>query len=91
MLSLGLSKRLIEAVTSAKDGNELIAAINNSAWGVAAAIVAAHVSATTDFAALLAGDLLVHIPATAGNAAFEKIVTALTLPLQALYFNLKDL
>lgn len=88
MLSLDTSKRIITSLTSAFAGNELISAVNNSAWGIPAAIVAAHVSATTDFAALLAGDLVVHIPATAGNAAFFTVATAGTLPAAAVVGDL---
>lgn len=88
MISLDTSKRLLTAVASQPAGNELLSQINNSAWGVAAAIVAAHVSATTDFAALLPGDLLVHVPAVAGNAIFEKIVTAGTKPSAAIVGDL---
>lgn len=88
MLSIYSGKRLIEALTSKQAGNEVGGILNNSAWGMPAVIIAAHVSATTDFGALLPGDLLVHIPATAGNAAFESIVTAGTKPSAAIVGDL---
>lgn len=88
MISLGASKRVLIALASQKDGNEILSQLNNAGWAIPAAIVAAHVSATTDFAALLPNDLLVHIPAAAGNAAFEKIVTAGTKPSAAIVGDL---
>ncbi len=88
MLSLYTADRIITALTSATAGNELISAINNSGWGIPAAIVAAHTSSTTDFAALLAKDLVVHIPATAGNASFSTVATAGTLPTAAVVGDL---
>lgn len=88
MLSLDTSKRIITALAGATSGNELITAVNNSGWGIPAAIVAAHVSTTTDFAALKAQDLVLHIPATAGNAAFFTVATAGTLPAAAIVGDL---
>lgn len=88
MISTEAAKRVLTALASQKAGNEVLTQLNNSAWGVAAAIVAAHVSATTDFAALLPGDLLIHIPATAGNSNFQLIVTAGTKPSAAVVGDL---
>lgn len=87
-LSLDSAKRLIIALTSQSAGNEVAGILNNASWGIPAAIVASHVSATTDFGALLPGDLLVHIPHTAGNAAFESVVTAGTKPSAAVVGDL---
>ena len=87
-LSSSLVTKLLHAVAKESDGNELVSAINNSAWAIPAAIVAAHTSATTDFSALLPGDLLVHIPAVAGNAVFESVVTAGTKPSAAVVGDL---
>jgi hypothetical protein len=88
-------RRLIIAVASAKAGNGLASMIENgdalalaSGVSIPAAIVAAHTSTTTDFAALQVGDLLVHIPATAGNAAFETVATAGTKPSAAVVGDL---
>jgi len=79
--------RMCVALTKQDAGNELASAVNNGsasasqdAWPTPAAIVAAHTSATTDFGALLVGDLVIHVPATAGNAQFGAVVTAGTLP-----------
>lgn len=83
MLSKQTVADLMTALANQSAGNEVATAINNNAWGVAALIIAAHVSATTDFGALLIGDYLVHIPATAGNAAFELIAAAGTKPSAA--------
>lgn len=94
-LSSDAARRLVVALASAKAGNEVIDAINQGAaaasqdaWVIAAAIVAAHTSTTTDFAALAIGDLLVHIPAVAGNAVFESVVAAGTKPSAAVVGDL---
>ena len=56
---------------------------------IAAMIVATNVSQTIDFAALAVGDLVVMIPATAGNADFiGPIATAGTLGQAAVVGNL---
>lgn len=96
MLSVDTVKRLFEAVTSETiAGPELADAINQgsglaaqSKWSIAAAIVAAHTSTTTDFGALKVGDLLVHIPAVAGNSIFETVATAGTKPSAAVVGDL---
>jgi hypothetical protein len=95
VMSQATLRRLIIALSGAKAGNEAASLIENgnamaaqSGMSIPAAIVAAHVSTTTDFAALAVGDLLVHIPATAGNAAFETIVTAGTKPSAAVVGDL---
>ena len=88
MLSLNSAKRMMIALADQVAGNEVAGILNNGSWGIPAAIVAAHTSATTDFGALLPGDLLVHIPHTAGNAAFESVVTAGTKPSAAVVGDL---
>lgn len=87
--------RLMQSLTKESAGNEVATLLNNhdalkaqSNWAIPAAIVAAHVSATTDFAALAVGDLLVHIPAVAGNAVFETVATAGTKPSAAVVGDL---
>lgn len=87
-LSIFTGKRLIESLTSNVAGNEVGGILNNSTWGIPAAIVATSTSTTTNFTALKVGDLLVHIPATAGNSAFETIVTAGTKPSAAVVGDL---
>ena len=76
---------IASALANARVANALIAALG----GVATfSIVAAHTSATTDFGILLPGDLLIHIPAVAGNAGFEVVVTAGTKPSAAVVGDL---
>lgn len=87
-LSTFTGKRLIESLTSKTAGNEVGGILNNSTWGTPAIIVATAVSSTTDFGALAVGDFVVHIPATAGNAAFTKVATAGTLPVAAVVGDL---
>ena len=87
-LSAGLVNRMLHAVAKESDGNELVSAINNSAWGIPAAIVATATSTTTDFSALAVGDIVVHIPATAGNSIFEKVTTKGTKPSAAVVGDL---
>jgi hypothetical protein len=94
-MSQATLRRLIIALSGAKAGNEAASLIENgnalaaaSSWSIPAAIVAAHTSTTTDFAALAVGDLLVHIPAVAGNAAFEAVVAAGTKPSAAVVGDL---
>jgi hypothetical protein len=79
---------MLIALASQPAGNEVLTQLNNAAFAIPAAIVAAHVSATTDFSALIAGDLVVHVPATAGNAAFFTVATAGTLPAAAVVGDL---
>lgn len=76
-------------------GNELASAVNQGLAQAAqdlvcipAAIVAAHTSTTTDFAALQVGDFVVHVGATAGNAQFLTVATAGTLPVAAVIGDL---
>lgn len=101
MLSSNAVSRMITALGDssspevANAGNEVVTAINNgNAAAVAAgfyipvAIVAAHISSTTDFAALVVGDYVVHTPATAGNSAFFTVATAGTLPAAAVVGDL---
>lgn len=94
-LSLSTVKRLMTALASQPAGIEVADAINQGSAGasqdaivVPAAITATNVSTTIDFGALAVGDLLVHIPATPGNAGFEAIVTAGTKPSAAVVGDL---
>jgi hypothetical protein len=87
-ISLGAAKRVVTALAKQEDGNEILSAINNMAWGCPAMIIAAHVSSTTDFSALKIGDIVIHIPATAGNSSFSQIVTTGTLPVAAVVGDL---
>lgn len=90
-LSKDPTKRLFEAVTDqVYAGPQIVDAINQgqdlaqqSGWSVPAAIIAAHTSDTTDFGALEVGDLVVHVPATAGDSQFGAVVTAGTLPFSS--------
>jgi hypothetical protein len=86
MLSKNTLSRLAIALTSQAAGSELANAVNKAS-GIST-IIAAHVSQTTDFSSLKVGDLVVHIPATAGNAAFEVVVTAGTKPSAAVVGDL---
>jgi len=95
VVSSDTAKRLVESLTSPAAGNEILNILNKSAqgqsqasWSIPAAIVAAHTSTTTDFAALAVGDLLIHIPAVAGNAVFETVATAGTKPSAAVVGDL---
>jgi len=87
-LSLSSAKRLMIALASQPEGNEVAGILNNSSFGIPAAIIATNVSTTLNFSALAVGDILVHIPHTAGNAAFESIVTAGTKPSAAVVGDL---
>jgi hypothetical protein len=95
-LSTDTVKRLFEAVTNQTlAGPEVVDAINagaglagQSGFSLPAVIKAAHVSTTTDFAALAVGDFVVHIPASAGNAIFYTVTTAGTLPAAAIVGDL---
>lgn len=55
---------------------------------VIAAIVATNVSQTVDFAALAVGDIVLHLPAVAGNSDFSVVATAGTLPAAAVVGDL---
>jgi len=97
MLSSNALKRLQHALADQAAGREVADAVNKgsaaaqsatSGSSIAAVIVATSVSTTTDFGALKAGDKLVHIPAVAGNADFESVVTAGTKPSAAVVGDL---
>lgn len=94
-LSLNAVKRLIHALGSRTAGNEAATAIDaasnavaQSASTIAATIVATSTSTTTDFASLKVGDKIAQIPAVAGNAMFETVVTAGTKPSAAVIGDL---
>lgn len=94
-VSENLQKRILHAVTDQTLGRELIEAIQvGEAAGrgagqlIAAAIVATATSQTTDFGALLVGDQVIMIPATAGNADLITIATAGNLGQAAVIGNI---
>lgn len=89
-LSDNASRRLMLAVGDKVSGQEIVDAVNKgqasatqSLLAVVAAIIATSTSTTTDFASLAAGDLVLVLPATAGNGKFGTVVTAGTLPFAA--------
>lgn len=68
------AKVLKSALANTRVANQVIAAI--SGWSTPAMIVATSVSQTVDFASLQVGDIVMHVPATAGNSNFRAITTA---------------
>lgn len=87
--------RMFIALTKKEASDDLVAAVEagqaavaQTASTVAAAIVATATSTTTDFAALKVGDLVLQIPATAGNAQKLVVATAGTLPEAAVVGDL---
>jgi hypothetical protein len=88
MISIDTSKRLITALAGAVAGNQVAGILNNDTYGIPLAIVATSVSTTVNFGGLAVGDLLVHIPHTAGNAAFEVVAAANTKPSAAVVGDL---
>lgn len=80
------AKVLQKGLANTRVANKLMGALVGSS--IAAAIVATNVSTTVDFAALQKGDILVHIPATAGNAAFAVVAAAGTAPAAAVVGDL---
>lgn len=68
------AKVLAGALANNRVATALIAALGSHS--IAAAIVATSTSQTTDFGALAVDDLVVHIPATPGNAGFVTVATA---------------
>lgn len=94
-LSEALVKRLMHAIGDQTLAKELVDAIDvsssiNSQEGkaVVAAIVATATSQTTDFGALKVGDLVLMVPATAGNADLITIGTAGNLGQAAVVGNI---
>jgi len=94
-LSSDSAKSLAHALTSPSRANEAADALNkaDALWSqsaklMAAAIVATATSTTTDFGALRVGDLLISIPAVAGNAIFETVAVIGTKPSAAVIGDL---
>jgi len=94
-ISSDTNTRLSIALTKSDAGNEVANALNNALaqssqnpWCLPAVIVATNVSQTIDFGALAVGDLVVHIPASAGNAQKLVISTAGTLGVAAVVGDL---
>lgn len=87
-LSKDTVRRLMIALTSKSAGNEVATALNGSlsdnaqtAATLAAMIVASHASATTDFAALQVGDIVIHLSnASPSVIDWATVVTAGTNP-----------
>lgn len=94
-LSDNAAKRIMHALGDQTAGREVIDAVNKgssfqaqSAKVIVAAIVATSVSQTTDFGALLVGDQVLMIPATAGSADLITISTAGNLGQAAVVGNI---
>lgn len=86
-LSDDAKNRLFLAIASREAGDEVTAGVQAGVsaagqfkYAIAGAIVGTSTSTTTDFGALKAGDYVMQIPATAGNAQFLTVATAGTLP-----------
>lgn len=89
-LSNDAAKRLPIALADVNPGNEVASAVNaaialglQTGVSVPAAIVCTHNDTTTDFGVLAVNDLVVHVPASAGNSSFAKVTTAGTNPIGA--------
>lgn len=94
-LSDNAVKRLMHAMTDQTLAKEVVDAVNKGnaqgtqdAFVIPAVIVATNVSTTIDFAALKVADKVLHIPAVAGNADFQVVVTAATYPIAAVVGDL---
>jgi len=80
-------KKILEVAFASKPAkDELISALGG--LKIQKAIVATSVSTTVDFAELKVGDLIVAIPAVAGDSMFEVCVTAKTKPSAAVVGDL---
>ncbi len=86
---------LLVGTASKTAGNEIASALNQGLAAAAqdlyvqpALIVATSVSPTVNFGALTVGDVVVHIPAVAGNSNFLTVATAGTLPAAAVVGDL---
>lgn len=79
-------KVIVKGLANTRVGNQVYNALQG--WNQPALIIATSVSQTFDFSALLAGDIVVHVPATAGNGSFLKITTAGTLGAAAVVGDL---
>lgn len=78
-LTTGAVQKLITAAADLKLGNQLADAVVLAAGAthsLVGAIVATNVSQTVDFGVLAVGDVVVHIPAVAGNSKFVVCATA---------------
>lgn len=80
------AKVIKSAIANTRVANQVISAI--SGWATPAMIVATNVSQTIDFAALAAGDIVIHVPATAGNSSFLTVAAAGTLGVAAVVGDL---
>jgi hypothetical protein len=93
-LSAKARKNLMVAVADQDAGNEIATAIDNGLAGsfegfaTVTAVVATSTSTTTNFSGLLVGDLVMILPAVAGNAQFVTCATVGTLPQAAVVGSL---
>lgn len=101
-LSAAAAKAVAIAMGDNPTAQEVCVAVNNgnalaliSGASIALAIVATSTSTTLNFAALAVGDLVMVLPASAGNSHFVLCATAGTLPEAAvngsLYVALRQL
>jgi hypothetical protein len=82
---LKLNKRESKVVEAARDGVALEASLSHY---VVEAIVATTADTTTDFGNVLVGDLIVAVPAVAGNAQFGAVAVDATSPFAAVIGDL---
>ena len=80
------AKVIAGALANNRVAQALITALGT--MNIPLAVVATSTSTTTNFGALAVGDILVHIPATAGNSSFGTVVTAGTAPATAVVGDL---
>ena len=85
----------MHALGSMPAGSEVTNALNSALsqaaqdlFCIPAVIVAAHTSTTTDFGVLAVGDIVIHVPAVAGNSIFWTVAVAGTLPAAAVVGDL---
>jgi hypothetical protein len=79
------AKVIAGALANNRVAQALIAALGSDS---VFAIVATSTSTTVNFTALQVGDILVHVPATAGNTSFETVTAAGTKPSAAVVGDL---
>jgi len=81
------AKKVLEkAIANQRVADNMFAQM--SGWWQPAMIIATNVSSTIDFGALQVGDIVIHVPAVAGNSAFTVVATAGTLAVAAVVGDL---
>jgi len=80
------AKVIAGALANNRVAQALIAALGS--YSVSGAIVATSTSTTTNFASLLVGDTIIHVPATPGNVQSGLVAVAGTLPFAAVVGDL---